>query len=106
MRSLSLVVFGKTKVCPPSEALLLNSKTTLTGVRSDAINTHLSECDFCGAETQLLTKHPPSTVAISTRRYEMPIALRHLAEGLMIEPSLNRASRLDSEQLSEAICDF
>jgi hypothetical protein len=36
----------------------------------------------------------------------MPIALRHLAEGLMIEPSLNRASRLDSEQLSEAICDF
>jgi hypothetical protein len=90
MRALRIVGFVKTRACPPSEALLLYSKRTLAGRRLEAINTHLSACDFCGAETQLLTKFPPPTPPASFGFCEMPAALRSLAEELILERSLLR----------------
>lgn len=91
MRSQSTLGFGKTKSCPPTEALALYAESTLEGYRLDAINTHLCACDFCCAETQLLTRFPPRTSVAPTAPREMPAALRRLAEELMQEPSLNRA---------------
>ena len=92
MRSQSTLGFGKTKSCPPSEALVLYTESTLEGHRLDAIHTHLCACDFCRAETQLLTRFPPTSCAAPTApAREMPPALRRLAEELMHEPSLERA---------------
>lgn len=91
MRSSRIVGFGKTKACPPSEALLLHAEDTLAGQRPDSVKTHLCACDFCGAETLLLARYPPPPAPASTPAREIPPALRRLAEELMSEPSLNRA---------------
>jgi hypothetical protein len=101
MRSLRIVVFRKTRVCPPSEALMLYAERTLGRVKTAAINVHLSECDFCGAETQLLTKHPPSGSPVASCGHQMPVALRHLAEDLMFEARLDLTRLHDSSADSE-----
>jgi hypothetical protein len=43
---------------------------------------HLDECDFCGAELQLLTQHAPAEVA-ECPLTDMPPHLRWLAESLL-----------------------
>ena len=91
MRSQSTLGFGKTKSCPPSEALALYAGSTLEGIRLDAISTHLCACDFCRAEAQLLARFPPTALTQTAAEREMPPALRRLAEELMHEPSLERA---------------
>ncbi len=97
MRSQSTLGFGKTRSCPPSEALVLYAESTLEGHRLEAISTHLCACDFCCAETQLLARFPPTNCAVPTApAREMPLALRRLAEELMHEPSLVRARFAES----------
>jgi hypothetical protein len=46
------------------------------------VSSHLDECDFCGAEIQLLTEHAPAEeeeCAFS----DMPLNLRWLAKSLL-----------------------
>ena len=96
MRSQGIVGFGKTRSCPPTEALRLYAESTLCGERLDEVNTHLCACDFCGAETQLLSRFPPPASAASHAAREMPPALRRLAEELLHEPSLERARFIET----------
>ena len=90
MRTFRVVEFVKTKACPPSEALLHYITRTLGAPKLDAINTHLSACDFCGAETQLLTRFPPPQAPVSFGVCEMPLPLRHLAEDVMFARPFKR----------------
>ena len=96
MRSQSIVGFGKTRSCPPSEALRRYAESTLCGERLDEVSTHLCACDFCCAETQLLSRFPPSACGASPAAREMPVALRRLAEELLHEPSLERTRFADT----------
>ncbi|HUQ31823.1 MAG TPA: hypothetical protein VM095_06875 [Pyrinomonadaceae bacterium] len=46
------------------------------------VASHLDECDFCGAELQLLTQHAPMGVE-ECALTDMPPHLRWLAESLL-----------------------
>jgi hypothetical protein len=48
--------FGKRGSCPTSEQTLSYIEGSLEGLVRERIATHLSSCDFCGAEFQLLSK--------------------------------------------------
>jgi hypothetical protein len=51
--------FVKRPECPPSGALLAYAGESVTGWMREGIEMHLTHCDFCSAELQLLGKHPP-----------------------------------------------
>ncbi|HMF54931.1 MAG TPA: hypothetical protein VK619_01110 [Pyrinomonadaceae bacterium] len=81
MYLLSSSVFCKQTTCPPSE-LLTTYCTTSTVIEIESlIEEHLADCDFCGAETQLLTKYPPTEEDFATP--EIPESLRCLAEAIL-----------------------
>ncbi|HEY0077664.1 MAG TPA: hypothetical protein VGB73_03390 [Pyrinomonadaceae bacterium] len=88
MRSLSTAEFRKTKVCPSAQILLLYQEASLTETRRRRVAAHLSGCDFCGAEMQLLSTHRPSmaTQAAASELRPIPAALRRLAEDLLSHP--------------------
>ena len=52
---------------------------------------HLDECDFCGAELQLLTEHAPAQEE-ECALADMPPHLRWLAESLLSTNLLNLES--------------
>ena len=56
-----------------------------------SVASHLDECDFCGAELQLLTDHPPADVETCGLAV-MPPHLRWLAESLLGASVLNLES--------------
>jgi hypothetical protein len=102
MRSSSTARFRKLRNCPSTEALLLHGRTT--GASRDAVAAHLSACDFCGAEMQLLSHFPPPTTkALPFVALEIPRALLRLAEDLMDEPTLRRARYAESIQEIERL---
>lgn len=87
MKSSSVTVFCKQATCPSSEALLSYQSETLGLDRQARMALHLAICDFCGAELQFLTEHPPiaeEDCALS----DIPLSLRHLAEALLGRVSL------------------
>lgn len=97
MRSQSTLGFVKTKTCPPAEALARYAESTNGAEPTQVIRTHLNACDFCRAEAQLLARFPPRAAAPAPpKAYDMPPALRRLAEELMHEPSLERARFVES----------
>lgn len=97
MRSSSTASFHKLKTCPSAETLLLYSAAGLVRWHASLIAAHLSGCDFCGAELQLLSRHVPRGVRPpSNPPVEMPSGLRLLAQELLAEPSFNRARFADS----------
>lgn len=97
MRSSSTARFRKLRTCPSTEALLLHGRAT--GTSRDAVAAHLSACDFCGAEMQLLSHFPPPTTkALPFVAPEIPRALLRLAEDLLGEPTLQRARYAESMQ--------
>jgi hypothetical protein len=55
------------------------------------VASHLDECDFCGAEFQLLTEHAPAAAEECTLA-DMPPHLRWLAESLLSASLLNLES--------------
>ena len=82
MRSLSTATFCKLRACPPSQALLRYHEATLTRDAGRVVADHLSACDFCGAELQLLAKFPP-TGAPLLQPTRMPWHLYRLAKDLL-----------------------
>ena len=79
---LSAIAFCKRATCPSSEALLAYQTCGLTAERMVWVASHLDECEFCGAELQLLSEHTPA----AEEEYppsEMPPHLRWLAESLL-----------------------
>ena len=103
MRSSSTARFRKLRTCPSTEALLLHGQTASTGGRRDTVAAHLSACDFCGAEMQLLSHFPPPATALPFVALEIPRALLRLAEDLMDEPTLRRARFVESIQEIERL---
>ena len=81
MGSLRAPVFCKQKTCPSAGTLVGYNQATLAyGVR-EQVAAHLAQCDFCGAEMQLLAEHP-SDISECVHA-PMPLHLRLLAERLL-----------------------
>ena len=94
MRSSSKAGFRKLLNCPQKEALLRFSRgETKTEL---SLAAHVRSCDFCGAETQLLSRFPPPANALPFAVISMPASLRLLAQEILSEPSYNRARFADS----------
>ena len=94
MRSSSKAGFRKLLTCPQTEALLRFSRgETKTEL---SLAAHVRSCDFCGAETQLLSRFPPPANALPFAVISMPASLRLLAQEILSEPSYNRARFADS----------
>ena len=74
-------LFCKTARCPTSQALLAYHRLDLTTKDHASIKTHLTSCDFCGAELQLLNRYCGHAEEYSF--VEMPAQLRRLAEDLL-----------------------
>jgi hypothetical protein len=103
MPSSSTARFQKTLTCPAAEALARYTRGDLAGAGRAAVALHVAGCDFCGAETQLLSRFaaPPAPAAAPA---PLPVHLRQLAEDLLAQPSFNRArfaeSLLEIERLT------
>src|SRR5205807_8942346 len=80
MAQSSVKKFCKTSACPSSQMLLRYRRCQLAIKDLDAIEIHLRNCEFCGAELQLLTRHRIDMS--SDRLVEMPAQLRSFAEDL------------------------
>ncbi|MFL6282802.1 MAG: hypothetical protein ACJ74Q_06505 [Pyrinomonadaceae bacterium] len=93
MRPSSKAGFRKLLTCPQTEALLRFSRGDKTQI---SLATHVKSCDFCGAETQLLSRFPPPANALPFAVLSMPAPLRLLAQEILSEPSFNRARFADS----------
>ena len=88
---LSAITFCKRATCPSSEILLSYRTCGLTAERMVWVAAHLDECDFCGAELQLLTEHAPAPEE-ECALADMPPHLRWLAESLLNTSLLNLES--------------
>lgn len=73
--------FCKTRGCPSTDTLLAYSAEKTGDVETAIISGHLFECEFCGAELELLTKHPPGEPSLTV--LEIPLQLLQLAEILL-----------------------
>lgn len=100
MYTVSTARFRKLRTCPSVEVLILYRDAELASERQDKITRHLTSCDFCGAEMQLLSRHWTKECPILKGAGEMPSSLRRLAEDVMAEPPLDRA------RFVEAVCDI
>ncbi|HYG80471.1 MAG TPA: hypothetical protein VD861_08800 [Pyrinomonadaceae bacterium] len=80
---LSAIAFCKRASCPSSETLLLYRACGLEAERMVWVASHLGQCDFCGAELQLLTEHAPPGPEEECVITAMPANLRWLAETLL-----------------------
>jgi hypothetical protein len=93
MGSLSTASFHKQKTCPSAAQLLQYTQANLVRKDRQQIISHLAECDFCGAEAQLLARHAPLyETSCCQSAAEMPSSLRHLAE---VSCSEKRVARTD-----------
>jgi hypothetical protein len=96
MSSSSTAGFRKLRTCPPSEALLTFCLSTHSSARHGRVAEHVADCDFCGAEVQLLSHFASPAGALPSAALALPAALRRLAEDLLSEPSINRARFAES----------
>ncbi|HEX8284199.1 MAG TPA: hypothetical protein VF588_12625 [Pyrinomonadaceae bacterium] len=91
MPSTSTVRFRKLRTCPQTETLLTFCQGARTAARRGRVAAHVEECDFCGAEVQLLSRHAPPAGALPLAATALPAHLRRLAEDVLAEPSHGRA---------------
>src|SRR5947199_6822283 len=78
---LSAIAFCKRVTCPSSEILLSYGTCDLMAEQMLRVASHLDECDFCGAEFQLLSDH--ATLEEAYVPVEIPSSLRCLAQSLL-----------------------
>ena len=98
MISLRVIKFCKQTACPSSETLISYQASALATEQRIRVASHLCECDFCGAEAQLLKAHPPvetETCVIT----EIPANLRWLAQSLL------GTNLINIETLAETSCE-
>jgi hypothetical protein len=79
---LRAITFCKSATCPSSETLLTYRTRALALEQTVWVESHLDECDFCGAEFQLLAEHAP-TEEEECEIVDMPSSLRRLAQSLL-----------------------
>ena len=101
----STAAFCKLKTCPPAETLLLFHEGALARdvARRQQVAAHLSSCDFCGAELQLLSRFPVAGPP-QVRPVKMPWALYRLARELfaLSTRAVEAAYERDSLTLTDA----
>jgi hypothetical protein len=95
MKTLTETSFCKQASCPSSETLLTYSAYGLESQTDARITEHLSACDFCCAELQLLAECPQADEG-ETLKTEIPLSLRRLAEEILA------GSFLTAEMFTEA----
>lgn len=76
-----MIAFSKNSNCPSSEKLLAFQKGEARISVSEHIRRHLIECEFCSAEIELYSRHPPADAPIG--KADIPPSLRELAEALL-----------------------
>jgi len=92
MISSSVTTFYKQATCPASETLLSYHACGLAIEQRRRVTAHLATCDFCSAELQLFTEHPPCKESdVPSEEATMPLSLRCLAEALLAGNTLNAA---------------
>ena len=74
-------LFNKKIGCPSSQDLLDYDQARVASAPSLRIEAHLTGCDFCNAELQLLNRYQDTQDEYSFA--EMPLQLRGLAERLL-----------------------
>lgn len=79
---LSAIAFCKRATCPSSETLLSYGTSGLEAEQILQVESHLDECDFCGAEVQFL-KGFVAAEEEDCAPAEMPANLRCLAQSLL-----------------------
>lgn len=96
MTSSTVTTFYKQATCPASETLLSYYSYGLLTEERRRVTAHLAACDFCNAELQLFTEHPPCEESETTQEEEtaaaMPLSLRCLAEVLLVGNTLDAAT--------------
>lgn len=80
MPSPGTAAFRKQITCPPAEMLLAHRTGKLAPPASMTIHAHLIDCEFCGAEAQLLKRCPSGVAAEECAATEIPPHLRLLFE--------------------------
>lgn len=80
--------FRKGMCCPSSDELLqyCQNSSRLKHEQRAALERHLAACDFCCAEFQLLTAHPPQKTKTGDTPVQMPVHLYVLARALLTKP--------------------
>lgn len=98
MRSSSTAAFRKLPACPTTEALLRHTRGgAARRSTSGRIADHLTVCDFCAAEAQLLARLPARNDTPSPPpQASMPAPLMLLARELLMLPSQSRARFAES----------
>ncbi len=84
-RQLSPVIlknFCKTPACPSSEKLLSYRRQQLPLTERLVVESHLTDCDFCSAELELLKRYRTAE-KLSYRLVEMPSGFRRIVEDLL-----------------------
>jgi hypothetical protein len=74
--------FTKQSGCPAAQTLVAYQANALPVLARQAVSTHLSNCEFCAAEAQLLAAHGPQTPA-EIAPPPVPFALLALAESML-----------------------
>jgi hypothetical protein len=74
--------FTKQSGCPAATTLVAYQADALPVLARQAVSTHLSNCEFCAAEAQLLAAHDPQQSA-ETAPPPVPFALLALAESML-----------------------
>jgi hypothetical protein len=69
--------------CPSGHELLAYHLTKLPDTQRPGIETHLDQCEFCGAELQLLESFPQADLCCCDETAALPAPLRRLAEAIM-----------------------
>ncbi len=85
-----VAIFCKRLSCPPSETLLAYRSGHTSQTKRERILSHLADCEFCGAELQLLDRCPPE---VEERQVcQIPAHLRILYEESTRAPLIDLGS--------------
>ncbi|HYX40960.1 MAG TPA: hypothetical protein VE821_04645 [Pyrinomonadaceae bacterium] len=85
--------FAKQSNCPATKTLLDYSDDALPVLVRQSIEAHLTNCEFCAAEVELLDRHRPQTAAPTDAAPPVPLAVRLLAQTLLPGASTQGAQR-------------
>jgi hypothetical protein len=83
-------VFRKSASCPSSDSLLGYQCKSIPSEKTARIEAHLTFCDFCNAELQLLTRYRSNIEECAP--VEMPTELRRIAERLLSRSIIGQGS--------------
>lgn len=102
MKIYRTTIFCKQLTCPSAETLLSYETASPASELQAEVTLHLTACDFCSAELQLLSKHTAPLVE-QYERAKMPAPLRYLAESLLAGRRLRMESFVETSYDKERL---